>query len=268
MLDPASPAPETSDHADAVLIENPRGVCPLVLACDHASNHVPSRFAGLGLSASDLVRHIAWDPGALGVARAISARLDATLVAAGRSRLIIDCNRDPGDADSIPSLSETTEIPGNRALSADERRRRIAEVYKPFHSALASALSAKTSKGPTSLVSIHSFTPIYRSVERPWSVGVLFDADQRLSRPIIERLSARPGLNVGVNQPYSPGDGVYHTLHKHGQSRGRPTAMIEIRNDLIATPEDERGWGEHLADILAEILPRMNTGAGVAFTST
>lgn len=257
----ASPAPRGLNHADAVVIENLSGACPLVLACDHASNHVPERFAGLGLSPADLARHIAWDPGALGVARAIGARLDATLVASGRSRLIIDCNRDPSAADSIPLISETTEIPGNRALPADERRRRIAEVYEPFHGALDSVLAAKESKGPVALVSIHSFTPIYRGVERPWPIGVLFDVDQRLSHPIIERLSARGDLNVGVNQPYSPRDGVYHTLDRHGQSRGRPTAMIEIRNDLIATPEDELDWGARLADSLAEILPGLSSGA-------
>jgi predicted N-formylglutamate amidohydrolase len=259
-----NPAPHALDHADAVLIENPNGVCPLVLACDHASNYVPDRFAGLGLPAADLVRHIAWDPGALGVARAMSARLDATLVAGGRSRLIIDCNRDPSAVDSIPTISETTEIPGNRALTADERRRRVADVYEPFHSTLEAALSAKERKGQVSLVSIHSFTPIYRGVERPWRIGVLFDADQSLSRPIIERLNAQPGLNVGVNEPYSPRDGVYHTLDKHGQSKGRPSAMIEIRNDLIVTPEEQRSWGDNLARVLAGLLPRINRGSAAS----
>jgi predicted N-formylglutamate amidohydrolase len=247
----------TREIADVVLIENPDGACPLVISCDHASNDIPERFANLGLGPSDLVRHIAWDPGALGVARSISARLHAPLVAANRSRLIIDCNRDPGAADSIPLISETTEIPGNRAITAEERRRRVAEIYEPFHNALDSVLSTKRGKGPTSLISIHSFTPVYRGVERPWGIGVLFDADQRLSHPLIARLRDLPEIVIGVNEPYSPRDGVYHTLDRHGQSQGRPCAMIEIRNDLIATPEGERRWGEILANILAEILPRI-----------
>jgi predicted N-formylglutamate amidohydrolase len=244
-----------SDVDDAVLIENPNGVCPLVLACDHASNYLPARFAGLGLAASDLTRHIAWDPGALGVSRVIGARLDATLVAGGRSRLIIDCNRDPSAPDSIPTMSEATEIPGNQRLSAEERMRRIAEIYEPFHGALEAALAAKERSNPAGLISIHSFTPVYRGVERPWPIGVLFDADQSLSRPIIDRLRAQPKLNVGVNEPYSPRDGVYHTLDRHAQSKGRPSVMIEIRNDLIATPEGEREWGERLAEIFAQLVP-------------
>jgi predicted N-formylglutamate amidohydrolase len=245
----------SSDRDDAVLIENPNGACPLVLACDHASNDLPARFAGLGLAASELTRHIAWDPGALGVARVIGARLDATLVAGGRSRLIIDCNRDPSAPGSIPTISETTEIPGNRGLSAEERARRVAEIYEPFHQALDAALAAKERFGPVSLISIHSFTPVYRGVERPWPIGILFDADESLSRPIIDRLCAQPDLNVGVNEPYSPRDGVYHTLERHAQSKGRPSAMIEIRNDLIATAEGEREWGERLAEIFAQLLP-------------
>ncbi len=159
--------------------------------------------------------------------------------------------------DSIPTISEATEIPGNQGLSAEERARRVAEIYEPFHEALEAALAAKERSGVVGLISIHSFTPVYRGVERPWPIGILFDADQRLSRPIIERLRAQPDLNVGVNEPYSPRDGVYHTLDRHAQSKGRPSAMIEIRNDLIATPEGEREWGERLAEIFAQLLPAL-----------
>ncbi|MGD9919834.1 MAG: N-formylglutamate amidohydrolase [Pseudorhodoplanes sp.] len=249
-----------ANAAGAVRTDNPDGASPLVLCCEHASNHVPSRF-DLGLRPRDIERHIAWDPGAYGVARALAGLLDAVLVSSTVSRLVIDCNRNPLDENSIPVISETTVIPGNRELTAAERERRISEVYRPFHTALGAAVDRKEATCRVALVSIHTFNPSYRGVVRPWLVGILFDRDERLSRPLIDALQQRAtmhahsGLLVGINEPYSPKDRVYHTLDRHAQSRGRPNVMIEIRNDLVATAADQQRWGELLGNIFIGILP-------------
>ncbi|MDQ0470793.1 N-formylglutamate amidohydrolase [Labrys wisconsinensis] len=239
----------------AARVENGEGRGQIVIACDHASNHVPARFRDLGLAPADLLRHIAWDPGALGVSRSLARRLDAPLVLSCVSRLVLDCNREPGVFDSIPAASEDTPIPGNAGLTEADRAWRAREVYEPFHAALTAIVAARSAVGPVAVVSVHSFTPVYRGTPRPWHVGILFDRDRRLSQPILQALRRETGLVVGENQPYSPDDRVYHTLDRHAQSRGLPSVMVEIRNDLVATPEAEEAWGERLADVIADALP-------------
>jgi predicted N-formylglutamate amidohydrolase len=239
----------------AVEIENVAGKGHLIIVCDHASNFIPERLFNLGLSKPDLDRHIAWDPGALGVSRSLSRHLDAPMVAGRVSRLVIDCNRDPSMFDSVPSLSEETSIPGNAALSDLERRRRVDEIYAPFHAALDQLVSARLRNGPLALVAIHSFTPVYKGQKRPWHVGILFDRDIRLAAPLMETLGSDRGLRIGRNEPYSPHDRVYHTLDRHGQVRGLPNVMVEIRNDLVATAEAQEAWGVVLASAIARALP-------------
>ncbi|PRH84353.1 N-formylglutamate amidohydrolase [Labrys okinawensis] len=238
---------------DSAIVDNGRGRGEYVLVCEHASNFVPPRFGKLGLSDADLQRHIAWDPGALGVARVMARELDAPLVSCAVSRLVIDCNRDPSVFDAITLKSEGTVIPGNADLSDAERARRIQEVYEPFHAGVAAAVAAKRHAGPAAIIGIHSFNPVYNGVQRPWHVGILFDRDESLSGPMIAALREDASLVVGVNEPYSPGDRVYHTLDRHGQSQGLPSVMIEIRNDLLATPNQQEEWGMKLATILKRI---------------
>lgn len=246
----------TSDgetQPETAILDNGRGRGAYVLVCEHASNFVPARYGKLGLSDADLQRHIAWDPGALGVARAMARELDAPLVSCAVSRLVIDCNRDPSVFDAIALKSEDTVIPGNVDLSEAERARRVHEVYEPFHAGVAAAVGAKRLDGPAAVVGIHSFTPVYNGIQRPWHVGILFDRDESLSGPMITALREDADLVVGVNEPYSPGDRVYHTLDRHGQSQGLPSVMIEIRNDLLATPNQQEEWGMKLATILKRI---------------
>lgn len=239
--------------SDAVKVTNPRGSGRYVFVCDHASNFIPEEYGTLGLPAAELTRHIAWDPGALPVARTLAEALDAPLVESCVSRLVIDCNR-PFDApDLITVMSETTEIPGNRGLSADERARRIALAHRPFHDAIDSVVAERLATGrTTSVVSVHSFTPIYRQVPRPWHIGILHDDDVRLAEPMIAALRLT-GAVVGVNEPYSPADRVYYTLERHARSRGLPCAMIEIRNDEIASAAGQKKWAELLAGILRDL---------------
>jgi predicted N-formylglutamate amidohydrolase len=240
------------EASESVTVTNRGGRSPFVLVCDHASNTLPPEFGTLGLAASDLDRHIAWDPGAAPVALRMAEALDAVLIASRVSRLVIDCNRPLDASDLIPAVSETTAIPGNQALSASARARRIALAYDPFHAAIEDVVSRRVAaKQETMLVSIHSFTPVYKGVSRPWHIGIIHDADRRLAAPLIGALSALRSVTVGVNEPYSPADRVYFTLERHARSRGLPCAMIEIRNDEISAPAGQRKWADLLSGLLA-----------------
>lgn len=244
-----------------VSVTNPSGSGRVVLLCDHASRYVPAEYGTLGLASSELERHIAWDPGALPVSLMLSRLLDAPLVAAGMSRLIIDCNRPLDAPDLIPEISETTEIPGNRDLTPAERERRVGIAHAPFHAAIDKLLKQRAAARLESwLVSVHSFTPVYRQVARPWQIGILHDDDERLSRPMIEILARVPGLMVGDNQPYSPADRVYYTLARHSRAHRLRSVMIEIRNDEIVAEAGQRRWAERLAAILGD--PALNAGHG------
>jgi predicted N-formylglutamate amidohydrolase len=238
--------------ADLVTVTNRDGRGRIVLVCDHASNRIPPEFGTLGLDPADLQRHIAWDPGALPVSLQLSKALDAPLVAAGLSRLLIDCNRPLDAPDLVPEISETTVIPGNAELSPAARNERIELAHVPFHAAIEELLGERLERGiETWLVSIHSFTPTYKGAARPWQIGILHDDDERLSRPMIAALQQLAGVTVGDNQPYSPADRVYYTLERHGRSRGLPCAMIEIRNDEILEGLGQLKWAQRLASILA-----------------
>jgi predicted N-formylglutamate amidohydrolase len=232
---------------------NPGGRSPVLLICEHASNHLPEAYGDLGLGAAERESHIAWDPGALGVSHHLSRILDAPLVSATVSRLVLDLNRDPGAPDSITALSEHTVVPGNANLAPAERDRRVAEVYDPFHGAIDRFLAARAA--PTlAVISVHSFTPVYREVDRPWQIGLIFDADERLARRVEAGLRRDPGLSVGMNQPYSPADRVFHTLERHAARRGLARLMVEIRNDLIRQPDQQASWAGRLAPLIEEAL--------------
>lgn len=237
-----------------VRVSNRAGRSPFVLLCDHASNYLPPHLGTLGLKEADMLRHIAWDPGALGVTLGMSVALDAAIVEAGVSRLAVDCNRPLDAPDLISQISETTLIPGNAALSAADRAERIAMSWEPFHAAIDKLVEERLAAGRESwLVSIHSFTPVYKGVERPWEVGIIHDDDERISAPLIVALEGLGSFTVGDNEPYAPSDRVYFTLERHARSRGLPCAMIEIRNDEIADAAGQAAWASRLAAILSNI---------------
>ena len=253
-MDRARLAPH--NPSDVVRTTNRRGRSPLVLICDHASNFIPRQFGTLGLTPRDLTRHIAWDPGAAPVARRMATALDAVLIESRVSRLVIDCNRALDAPDLIPAISETTLIPGNARLTNEDRAGRIALAYEPFHAKIDAVVSERLSEGrDTRLISIHSFTPVYKQVARPWHVGVLHDEDRRLAAPLISALRVLNGVVVGDNEPYSPADRVYHTLERHARSRGLPCVMIEIRNDEISATAGQRKWGDLLTGIFSDLEP-------------
>ena len=227
-----------------------------MILCDHASNRIPEAYQSFGFAAEALQTHIAWDPGALAVARLLSAKLDAPFFWPDASRLIIDCNRAADAPSLIVTESEGRPVPANRGLDEEERSRRLANIHAPYHDAIDTCLARRMSSGrPTALISIHSFTPVYFGNARPWQVGILFDDDRRLADLLIRELRTDPALNVGINQPYSPADGVYYTLSRHAGPRGLPAVMIEIRNDEIGDEAGERSWADRLARIFIAVEP-------------
>jgi predicted N-formylglutamate amidohydrolase len=240
---------------DPVAVENAEGAGRFVILCDHASNEIPGEYGSLGLGAAEREAHIAWDPGALGVARRIARILDAPLVYATVSRLVIDCNRPLDAPDLITTTSETTAVPGNAALSKAERRRRISTIHEPYHRAIDALLDRRLAAGrEAALLAIHSFTPVFRGVSRPWEVGVIFDRDRRLADILIAGFRAE-GMNVGMNEPYSPADRVFYTLSRHAEARGLSPAMIEIRNDLVRSEGEQGKWAARIAGPLSAFAP-------------
>ncbi len=251
-----------NDRADHPVVEtlNAAGRGAFVIACEHASNYIPAEFDSLGLSGETLRSHIAWDPGARDVAVLLSQQLDAPLVASTVSRLVYDCNRPPMDAGATPARSEIFDIPGNAALSMFEKRMRAEAFYSPFRAALSAAVDAAGRRVRTPvLVTIHSFTPVYFGQPRDVEIGVLHDADSRFADLLLDAMTGGGArYNVARNQPYGPADGVTHTLRDQALPRGLLNVMIEIRNDLIATPADQAEMAGLLASLLAEALARID----------
>ncbi|MCX8280893.1 N-formylglutamate amidohydrolase [Phyllobacterium sp. 0TCS1.6C] len=241
-----------------VRVSNAAGRGRAIILCDHASNHIPAKFGTLGLSPIDLTRHIAWDPGALGVSNMLARLLDAPLVESCISRLIVDCNRPPNAPDLIPSISELTVVPANQQLDEAAIKERIALSHRPYHAAIEDLIGEREREGFPApvLVAVHSYTPVYRGVSRPWHIGIIHDADTSIAAPLIEGLEQIEGLVVGDNEPYSPADRVYYTLERHASARRLSAVMIEIRNDLITTPHEEQVWAERLALLLKPIIKK------------
>ena len=227
----------------------------LVLVCEHASNRIPQEFNDLGLNEEARQSHIAWDPGADGVSRQISANLDSTLVSSRISRLVYDCNRAPDAHDAIPARSEIYEIPGNQGLTDAQRRQRYQDYYLPFEDALSDYANCAT--GHKSLVTIHSFTPVYHGKPRRLEIGLIHDQDPRLAEQMFELATEFCDLSVALNQPYSMKDGTTHTLNHHGTRNQMANLMIEVRNDLIASESDQVKIANLISDWLSAALTKI-----------
>ncbi len=225
---------------------------PIVIVCEHASNHIPEKYGTLGLSEIERNSHIAWDPGALPVAQHMARTLDADLVAGDVSRLIYDCNRPPHAPDAMPAASEATIIPGNADLSETERLERIDNVYDPFRARVAAALDATSA--PPVLVTIHSFTPVYLGKPRAVELGILHDRDTRLADQMLALSATEMELKAERNSPYGPEDGVTHTLIEHGIKNNYLNIMIEIRSDLIASEHQQKDMADRLSGLVKSAL--------------
>lgn len=239
------------------------GAGRMVLVCEHASNTMPPAYHGLGLKADVLASHIAWDPGALGVALGLSELMDAPLVAQNVSRLIYDCNRPPESEGAMPAHSEIYDIPGNKSLSLAEREARVQLYYRPFQAAVRGLIADRLARRLVPFfATIHSFTPVYNYERRTVEVGILYDADTRLAELLIASMQAEGRFDVQRNVPYGPADGVTHTLVEQALPHKLPNVMVEIRNDLIATPGSQRAMAEWLFSHLSAAMGVLETGSG------
>lgn len=237
---------------DVVRTANPGGSHPVILICEHASARIPPEFHDLGLDADALTSHVAWDPGAMETALALSDMLDAPLVYSTISRLVYDCNRPPASSAAMPERSEIYPVPGNRNLTAADRKMRVETYYRPFEKCIGAVLDARGTGAV--LVTVHSFTPTFNGRKRDVEIGILHDDDPRLADAV---LSVADGYDIRRNEPYGPADGVTHTLRRHALARNLLNVMIEIRNDLIATPEQCLAMAAHLANWLNGALANL-----------
>lgn len=254
---PQSNTVPTSSH---VLAQNAQAGSSYVIVCEHASHDIPACFDGLGLDKDARNSHAAWDPGAMAVARHLARHFGAGLVASGVSRLIYDCNRPAWADDAMPAKSEVFDIPGNANLSQAEREARTNTYYRPFESALNKVIANVTD--PV-IVTVHSFTPVFHGARRSVEIGILHDSDTRLADAMLTLAAQHTDADVQRNAPYGPEHGVTHTLKEHGIKHGHPNVMLEIRNDLIATPQQQARMAEMLSRWIAEACKQM-TVKGVA----
>jgi predicted N-formylglutamate amidohydrolase len=242
-----------ADEPQPVEVYRPSGASPFVLVADHAGRRLPHALGRLDLAPAELERHIAYDIGIAAVGHLLADRLDAILIAQLYSRLVIDCNRPPHLPSAIPEISEVTPIPGNRNLTAAAREARRCEIFVPYHDRITAELDYRQREGRVSaLVALHSFTPVYKGEARPWHAALLHHRDPALARRLIALLEAEGGLLIGDNQPYFVSDATDYTIPVHGERRGLPHALIEIRQDLIAGENGQREWAERLARILPQ----------------
>jgi len=243
-----------SDEVRPVLEQNAAGRSLFLFTADHYGGLIPKRLGDLGLPAGELTRHIAIDIGIAGVAERLSNLLDAHLIAQRYSRLVIDCNRPPHVGSSIPLISDATTIPGNEGLSRGAAEMRRREIFDPYHSAIAAAIDRRLRGGlPTVLVALHSFTPVYAGIKRPWHIGALYHRDTTLPPLLLKALRGEVDLVVGDNEPYAVSDETDHTIPVHGEARGLINTGIEIRQDLITDEAGQQEWAERLARVLGEV---------------
>lgn len=253
---------DTNDFGQAFEATAPVEGAPVLILCEHASNRVPACLGGLGVTEDVLRSHVAWDPGALGVARALRRRLSAMLISGNVSRLVYDCNRPPSAESAIPERSEIFDIPGNRGLSAAQRADRVEKVYLPFVQAVSERI--KTHNAVLELiVTIHSFTPVFHGQKRDVELGILHGRDDRFAKAMVGRLPSTLRLDTRLNAPYAAKDGVTHSIDLHGADNGLLSVMIEIRNDLIGTAQEQEDMAAILAPWITETLDNLRT-SGVA----
>jgi predicted N-formylglutamate amidohydrolase len=240
------------DESRPVTVYNADATSPFLLVSDHAGNLIPRALGRLGLVAAELQRHIAWDIGIAGLGSFLTDALDATLIRQNYSRLVIDCNRPLDAASSIPAISESTEIPGNTGLTEADKAARASEIFRPYHNRIEAELDRRRLSGrATALVSLHSFTPVFKGEARPWHAAVLYNRDPRFAHRLMALLNAEKEFTVGENAPYTVSDATDYTIPVHAERRGLHHVLIEIRQDLLT---DESGQGEW-ALRLARLLP-------------
>jgi predicted N-formylglutamate amidohydrolase len=253
------------DEPPAVVTLRPGGASPFVLVSDYAGRRIPRALGDLGVSGSELRRHIAFDLGIEPVVRFMADELDAPAILQPYSRLVIDCNRPFHAESSIARISENTPVPGNVKLTAEEIATRQREIFAPYHDAVAEELDRRARDGrPVFLVAMHSFTPVYKGVTRPWHSGVLYNRDSRFAAFVLRLLREEDAMTVGDNEPYMVSDDTDYTIPVHGEQRALPHAAIEIRHDLIETESEQRAWAQRMCRVLKEAKRLRDASYGIA----
>lgn len=250
-----------ADEPEPVTVHNEDGGSPFLIVADHAGKLIPRALGDLGVSQAERQRHIAWDIGIAAVSRLLADTLDATLVQQNYSRLVVDCNRAPGVPTSMPQISEATPVPGNVDLSEAQKAARVREIFQPYHDAIETLLDHRGEAGrPTVLIAMHSFTPVFHGVARPWHVGMLYNRDPRFAHLLLALLRREAGLVVGDNEPYSVSDESDYTIPVHGERRDLHHVAIEIRQDLIEADAGQREWAARLARLLPPVRQELTAG--------
>ncbi len=234
------------------------GPSPFLLTADHAGRVIPRRLGDLGVSQAEMDRHIAWDIGIAEVTRRLSAALDATAILQNYSRLVIDCNRNPGWASAFPEVSEATAIPGNQGLDEAAKAARREAIFEPYHRTIGRLVAARAR---TVYVAMHSFTPVYLGAARPMHVAVLYNRNPRLSKILADLLRAGGGLAVAENAPYRVSDETDYGVPVHAERNGLEYLELEIRQDLIADETGQAEWAERLARLLPGALRQLEARA-------
>jgi predicted N-formylglutamate amidohydrolase len=254
------------EEGSAAAVERAAGQGAFVFICEHASSRLPASLGNLGLPDEALVSHIAWDPGALAIARLMSAEFDSPLVFQNFSRLAYDCNRPPESPAAMPEVSEIYRIPGNARLSDEAKRARVEALYKPFHAVISGLLDKRRAEGlPTVLVTVHSFTPVYHGVRRSVEIGILHDEDSRFADRMLAAAADRPRFNICRNEPYGPQDGVTHSLRLHALPRGIENVMIEVKNDLLKDKTGQEVMAGYLVELARMAMADRTTKAKTSF---
>lgn len=235
-------------------ILHPRAMQPLLLVCDHASARMPRALANLGLDAAVLGSHLAQDMGAGAVTRQLAHRFRSTAVLGAYSRLVVDLNRNLRAPDLFLQASDGMRVPGNQALSEQDRQARIHVLYRPYHAALAAQLQRLAQRQPDLLLlSVHSFTPVFNGEARPWEVGILWDRDAATAHAVMDGFRRR-GYAVGDNRPYSARALKGHTIVAHAEPAGVRHVLVELRQDLLREPTQLQRLASDLGDIIAPLL--------------
>jgi predicted N-formylglutamate amidohydrolase len=240
-----------ADEPRPVTVYNADAASPFLLVADHAGNLMPRALGRLGLVEAELQRHIAWDIGIAGLGRLLADALDAMLIQQNYSRLVIDCNRPLDAASSIPPISESTAIPGNAGLTETNKAARATEIFRPYHERIEAELERRRKAGRAgALVSLHSFTPVFKGEARPWHAAVLYNRDPRFAHRLIALLNMEKEFTIGENVPYTVSDATDYTIPVHAERRGLHHVLIEIRQDLLADESGRSGWALRLARLL------------------
>jgi predicted N-formylglutamate amidohydrolase len=247
LIGPGDPSPYS--------VVNPRGSAPVLLVCDHASRKIPAAMHQLGLADWVLDKHVACDIGAGAVTRHLAKQLDAPAVLAGYSRLIVDLNRQLHHDSAFPKISDGIAIPGNQNISVMERQQRIDSFFDPYHNEITRQLGLFKERGVVpAFLSIHTCTPVFNNVVRHCHIGVMWDADARIPVPLMRTLEEDPDLRIGDNEPYSGKHPDDYTIDFHAEESGLASVGIEVRQDLVNTPEGAERWAGILGDAFEKVL--------------